>query len=31
MPLDLTASAADITRAICDIPSVSGRRSPSPT
>ena len=24
MPLDLTASAADITRAICDIPSVSG-------
>ena len=24
MPLDLTASAADITRAICDIPSESG-------
>ncbi|MBS1905677.1 MAG: succinyl-diaminopimelate desuccinylase [Actinobacteria bacterium] len=28
MPLDLTASAADITRAICDIPSVSGEEKP---
>jgi succinyl-diaminopimelate desuccinylase len=28
MVLDLTASAADITRAICDIPSVSGTEGP---
>ena len=28
MPLDLTASAADITRAICDIPSESGSEAP---
>ena len=24
MPLDLTSSSVDLTRAICDIPSVSG-------
>ena len=28
MPLDLTASSLDITRAICDIPSVSGEEGP---
>ncbi len=28
MPLDLTASSLDITRAICDIPSVSGEEAP---
>ncbi|MBS1673103.1 MAG: succinyl-diaminopimelate desuccinylase [Actinobacteria bacterium] len=28
MPLDLTATSADITRAICDIPSVSGSEKP---
>jgi succinyl-diaminopimelate desuccinylase len=28
MPLDLTVSSVDITRAICDIPSVSGAEAP---